>query len=361
MTLRFRAILAAAAVGAAILIALAAYGVAARRAGPGPAVLPPGGVAVTQPSPAPAGPVRPAAATHPTAKKWITKDTYLDDKGRLISRRDSDGDGLFDADELLFYGTLRYDSRTRANARRIDLPLRDPDLNDTDGDGLPDDWEMYCFGTLKCGPWDDPDDDGFPNLIEYQLNQSPIDVDLVDPKSKPKYLSPPSPVSSVQGYSKNSGAFWQKQDKARERLGRESAASRPATRKAPWVKPRPTIRPASSPASTAAPDHFREMAKRPLRPEEDTDKDGLPDVWERKCFGDLRYGPWDDPDDDGFPNLVEWYRGTDPVKVDLLDPRFKPADLIESLPTTDEWASPWDIRLIEFWKKQEAACERLRR
>ena len=48
----------------------------------------------------------------------------------------------------------------------------------------------------------------------------------------------------------------------------------------------------------------------------DTDGDGLPDIWERKYFGDLRYGPNDDPDGDGLTNLQEYRYHTDPTKAD---------------------------------------------
>ena len=48
----------------------------------------------------------------------------------------------------------------------------------------------------------------------------------------------------------------------------------------------------------------------------DTDGDGLPDIWERKYFGDLRSGPSDDPDKDGLTNLQEYRYHTDPTKAD---------------------------------------------
>ena len=42
--------------------------------------------------------------------------------------------------------------------------------------------------------------------------------------------------------------------------------------------------------------------------------DGLPDQWEQKYFGDVRSGPWDDPDEDGRTNRDEFLRGTSPVE-----------------------------------------------
>jgi subtilisin family serine protease/subtilisin-like proprotein convertase family protein len=45
----------------------------------------------------------------------------------------------------------------------------------------------------------------------------------------------------------------------------------------------------------------------------DADADGLDDDWEMKHFGDLHYGPKDDPDHDGFNNAREQAMGTDPA------------------------------------------------
>ncbi len=53
----------------------------------------------------------------------------------------------------------------------------------------------------------------------------------------------------------------------------------------------------------------------------DTDADGLPDTWERSHFGNLNQEAQGDPDGDGFTNLDEWRRGTDPNGRDFL-PEF---------------------------------------
>jgi hypothetical protein len=181
---------------------------------------------------------------HPPDARWLSDATYIDSAGRMISHYDTDGDGLFDADEMLLYGTLRYDSRTRLDAVRIDLT-------------------------------------------------PPGSVDFVSTRT-------------VEG------------------------------------------------------DWFREMAKRSLRPEEDTDGDGLPDAWEMHWFGHLNYGPWDDVDGDGFPNTVEWYRGTDPTRVDLLDPSLKPSALVDPGSPRTPWDLRWDYRSREFWEAQERARQRTR-
>ena len=167
-------------------------------------------------SAAPPAPVKAAATATPTAfpnvKRWLTRNTYIDNSNRMFSRYATDGDGLYDADEMLMFGTLRYDNRTMSGVPRIDQPPPPgPDPDDTDGDGLPDAWEMGYFGTLKYGPWDDPDDDGFPNIIELELGQSPIKPDLLDPKLKPEKLAkappPPKPGQGFQ-WSADTKEFW---------------------------------------------------------------------------------------------------------------------------------------------------------
>jgi hypothetical protein len=45
----------------------------------------------------------------------------------------------------------------------------------------------------------------------------------------------------------------------------------------------------------------------------DADADGLPDHWEQKYFGNLGAKATDDPDGDGFTNLMEFAWGTDPT------------------------------------------------
>ena len=44
----------------------------------------------------------------------------------------------------------------------------------------------------------------------------------------------------------------------------------------------------------------------------DSDADGLPDWWELTYFGNLNQGPNDDPDGDGYTNLEEYTRGSNP-------------------------------------------------
>ena len=50
---------------------------------------------------------------------------------------------------------------------------------DSDGDGLPDAWEMQYFGTLAYGANDDPDHDGLSNYQEYIAGTNPNDANSV--------------------------------------------------------------------------------------------------------------------------------------------------------------------------------------
>jgi hypothetical protein len=49
-----------------------------------------------------------------------------------------------------------------------------------------------------------------------------------------------------------------------------------------------------------------------LSTDRDSDRDGLPDAWELKYFGDLRYNGLDDPDHDGESNRREYLLGRHP-------------------------------------------------
>ena len=52
-----------------------------------------------------------------------------------------------------------------------------PEIGDSDGDGLPDGWEMVYFGDLTHSAAEDPDGDGLNNLAEYQNGTDPTKSD----------------------------------------------------------------------------------------------------------------------------------------------------------------------------------------
>lgn len=63
----------------------------------------------------------------------------------------------------------------RGRSERIDLRLGAA-LVDSDNDGLADAWELQYFGSLGSGPNDDPDHDGVGNLAEYRAGTNPKDA-----------------------------------------------------------------------------------------------------------------------------------------------------------------------------------------
>ena len=63
----------------------------------------------------------------------------------------------------------------RGRSERVDLRLG-AGLVDSDGDGLADAWEIQYFGSLSAGPNGDPDGDGVNNLHEYRAGTNPNDA-----------------------------------------------------------------------------------------------------------------------------------------------------------------------------------------
>jgi hypothetical protein len=58
---------------------------------------------------------------------------------------------------------------------------------DSDNDGFPDWWETLYFGHLGVSPTDDPNQDGFTNLQDYQLGLNPIVNQINQPVSQRNY------------------------------------------------------------------------------------------------------------------------------------------------------------------------------
>ena len=301
--------------------------------------------------------------THPATVRWLSHGVFVDASGRMISRIDADGDGLYDADEILHFGTLRYNVRTFTSAIRLDLP-RHRDPADSDGDGLPDAWELGYFGTLKYGLDDDLDEDGFPNRIEYLNGTSPLQINLLNPRHKPATFTTVllNLRSDSRTFSTNTPEFWAKQEKATPKVKAGYVPSPPAVKGFTWKGPplTPTTNPTAVTAMTSEAAQFRQLAHRILDDAEDTDHDGLPDAWERHYFHNLQYGADDDPDEDGFPNLIEWYRGTDPTRIDLMDPAVKPAELEDPKPPASPWDPCWDIHYKSFWEQQVRAAQKMK-
>ena len=95
---------------------------------------------------------------------------------------DTDGDGLPDDWETLYFGDLTRDGNGDFDGDGLtDLDEyingTDPTLADTDDDGMPDGWEVdYGLDPLSNDGYEDPDGDGFTNLHEYLLGTDPFET-----------------------------------------------------------------------------------------------------------------------------------------------------------------------------------------
>ncbi|GHC66804.1 hypothetical protein GCM10007100_38370 [Roseibacillus persicicus] len=96
---------------------------------------------------------------------------------------DVDDDGMLDADENLYFGSLDYSDGTGDTDGDCELDVdevnefQDPTsasvFTDTDFDGLPDAYEIAHFGDLSQDDSGDFDTDNFSNLEEYQHGSDP--------------------------------------------------------------------------------------------------------------------------------------------------------------------------------------------
>lgn len=101
---------------------------------------------------------------------------------------DTDGDGLSDVFEYNAFGNLDTDGAAdndgdlvnNADEAAAGTNPNDrfsfPDTENGAGDGLNDAWENLYFGNLDSGPFDDNDNDGFVNTIEYDDDTAPDDA-----------------------------------------------------------------------------------------------------------------------------------------------------------------------------------------
>lgn len=111
----------------------------------------------------------------------------------VIDLKDSDGDGMSDAWEILYFGNLSHNGSTDSDA---DLysdfdeylagthPTDQLSSPDSDGDGLADGWEVHFFRSAptedrfdiigKYSGADDPDGDGFTNTQEFAAKSDPM-------------------------------------------------------------------------------------------------------------------------------------------------------------------------------------------
>jgi hypothetical protein len=109
---------------------------------------------------------------------------------------DADGDGLPDAWEIQFFGSLTqsdsgdFDRDGSGNATEYQNESNPTQPNsvpgDLDGDNLPDLWEASAFGNLTNWAYDDADGDGYNNLAERVAGTSPTDSNARPPRVAPR-------------------------------------------------------------------------------------------------------------------------------------------------------------------------------
>ncbi|WP_193213779.1 LamG domain-containing protein [Luteolibacter marinus] len=201
-----------------------------------------------------------------------------------IATSSNDGSGDPDGDWCSSY--LEYLSDTD--------PVQAASFPDSDSDTLPDGWEFTFFGNLAEGPDGDYDTDWNSNLVEYTKG--------TDPTATFDY---PDEDNLGSGDGINDG--WEI-----HYFGSIAACNPDADSDGDlfsnidefWADTDPT-------EQTSSPDTDDFFAG-----------DGLPDGWEVKYFRtgneDLetviaKWGPNDDPDNDGSPNFAELGAGTDPA------------------------------------------------
>ena len=217
---------------------------------------------------------------------------------------DSDGDGLADLWEDLYFGNN--DGTPSAGELALQDGTGDPDDDgydneaeetagsnptvkgsipgDTDGDGLGDVWEKAYFGDLDEVGTGDPDTDGYTNEAEETAGSNPTDINSIPGDVDADDLAD-AWEQLYFGNLNETGAGDTDGDLATNEE-EETAGSNPASFDS-WP---------------------------------DSDADGLNDAWEVANFTDLSKDGTADTDTDGFTDLEEFGANTDPA-----DSAFSPA------------------------------------
>lgn len=98
---------------------------------------------------------------------------------------DLDNDEILDADEVLYFGNIAYSDGTGdadgdcetdlAEINNFQVPTDATSFTDSDDDGLPDAYELNFFGSLTQDGSGDFDSDNFTDLEEYAYGSNPAD------------------------------------------------------------------------------------------------------------------------------------------------------------------------------------------
>lgn len=203
-----------------------------------------------------------------------------------------------------------------------------PAGSDSDADGVPDAVEWRYFGTLAVGPGSDPDGDGLSVAEERRMGLSLATADRIRDGGIAARLSAPLEFDRTRSrYTVLSHP-----------LGLITSTSEMVAtgseRLSPHVGPALVAGHAFGYWSLngqriAGPDGLaRRQVKVPVNgtselvahfflPDQDSDADGLPDGWEWNAFGNLTNSSQDDPDGDGFVIAVERQQGLAVTNRDL--------------------------------------------